>query len=151
MVTIAFSVCGYWLTGKLPTDRKPSTRISRLMTIASTGRLMKRSVKFMAGTSLFLRRRALVVQRPHGVVDAHRRAVLQFELPTGDHHRPLGHALQDRDLISTGRPRGDEHLLRLELRIAFRISLIDRDEYGCAVGVVGDRRLGESEIGVLLA
>src|SRR5580692_10836900 len=143
MVTTAFSVWGYWLTGKLPTERRPSTRISRLMTIASTGRLMKRSVKFMAGASLLLRRRVLVVQRLHVVVDAHRRAVLQFELPAGDHHRPLRHALQDCDLISACRPRRDEHLLRLELGIAFRIFLIGRDEHGCTVGVVGDRRLGK--------
>src|SRR6266478_2307314 len=151
MVTTAFSVWGYWLTGRLPTDRKPNTRMSRLMTIASTGRLMKRSVKFMGRTSLFLRRWVLVVQRLHAVVDAQRRAVLQFELPTGDHHRPLGHALQDGDLIASRRPRGDEHLLRLHLRIAFRIFLVGRDEHSCAVGVVGDRRLGKSQIGLLLA
>src|SRR5580698_8190088 len=150
MVTTAFSVCGYWLTGKLPTERKPSTRISRLMTTASTGRLMKRSVKFMAGASSFLRRWALVVERLHRVVDAQRRAVLQFELSAGDHHRPLGHALQYRDLISARRPRGDEHLLGLQLRIAFRIFLVGRDEHGCAVGVVGDRRLRKSQIALLL-
>src|SRR5216684_5257872 len=151
MVTTAFSVWGYWLIGKLPTDRNPSTRISRLMTTASTGRLMKRSVKFMARASAFLRRWVLVVQRLHAVVDAQRRAVLQFELPAGDHHRPLGQALQDRDLISTRRPRGDEHLLRLELRIALRIFLVGRDEDGRAVGIVGDRRLGQSQIALLLA
>src|SRR5882724_142772 len=151
MVTTAFSVWGYWLTGKLPTDRKPSTRISRLMTAARTGRLMKRSVKFIARASPFLRRWVLVVQRLHAVVDAHRSAVLQFELPTGDHHRPLGHALQDGDLIASRRPRGDEHLLRLHLRIALGIFLIGRDEHGCAVGVVSDRRLGKSQIGLLLA
>src|ERR1700730_12385843 len=151
MVTTAFSVWGYWWTDKLPTDRKPSTRISRLMTAARTGRMMKRSVKFIARASSFLRRWVLVVQRLHAVLDAHRRAVLPFELPTGDHHRPLGQALEDRDLCSTRRPRGDEHLLRLELRIAFRIFLVGRDEHGCAVGVVGDRRLGKGQIGLLLA
>src|ERR1700674_4567665 len=114
MVTTAFSVCGYWLTGRLPTDRKPSTRISRLTTTASTGRRMKRSVKFMAPASLLLRRWVLVVQRLHGIVDAQRRAVLQFELSAGDHRRPLGHALQNCNLISSRRPRGDEYLLRLD-------------------------------------
>src|ERR1700733_8370178 len=151
MVTTPFSVWGYWLTGKLPSDRKPSTRISRLMTAAKAGRLMKRSVKFMARASAFLRRWVLVVQRLHAVVDPQRRSVLQFELPAGDYHRPLRQALQDRDLIATGRPRGDEHLLRLQLGIAFRIFLIGRDEHGCAVGVVGDRRLGKGEIALLLA
>src|SRR5580700_9665954 len=138
MVTMAFSVCGYWLTGKLPTERRPSTRISRLITIARTGRRMNRSVKFMVRASLFLRRRILFVQRLHAVVDAQRRAVLQFELPAGDHRCPLGYALQDRDLISPSRSRGDEYLLRLQLRIAFRVLLVGRDEHRCPVRVVGD-------------
>ena len=60
-VTTAFSVWGYWLIGRLPTDRRPSTRISRLMTTARTGRRMNRSVNFMAGRSAFLRRRVLIV------------------------------------------------------------------------------------------
>src|ERR1700704_5598112 len=148
MVTTAFSVWGYWLTGKLPTERKPSTRISRLMTTASTGRLMKISVKFMARISLLLRGRVCVVQRLHAIVDAQRRAVLQLELSTGDHRRALGHPFENCDLISSRRSRGDEYLLRLELRIAFRIFLIDGDEHGRAVGVVGDRRLGKSQVGL---
>src|SRR5579863_5536347 len=141
MVTTAFSVWGYWLTGKLPTDRSPKTRISRLMTTASTGRRMKISVKFMSRASLFLRRRVLLVLRLHAIVDAQRRAVLQFELPAGDHRGPLGYALQDRNLISSGRSRGDEHLLRLELGFAIRILLVDRDEHRRPVRVVGDRGL----------
>src|SRR5580658_11311638 len=148
---MAFSVCGYWLTGKLPTERRPSTRISRLITIARTGRRMKRSVKFMARASLFLRRRVLFVQWLHAIVDAQRCAVLQFELPAGDHRCPLRYALQDRDLIAARRSRRDEHLLRLELRIAFRILLVDRDEHRRPVRVVGDGRLGKSQIGFLLA
>src|ERR1700675_4859687 len=147
MVTTAFSVCGYWLTGRLPTDRKPSTRISRLMTTARTGRRMKRSVKFMAPSSLFLRRRVLVVERLHAVVDAQRRAVFQFELTARDPRRPLGHALQDCDLIASRRPRRDEHLLRLHLKFAFRVLLIGRDADTCAVGICGDRRLVQSQIG----
>src|SRR3979490_2871371 len=114
MVTTAFSVWGYWLTGNVPTEGKPSTRISRLTTIASTGRRMKRSVKFMVRTSMFLRRWLLLLDRLPGCVDAPRRAVLQFELATGDHDRPLRDALQDCDLISSRRPRGDEYLLRLD-------------------------------------
>src|SRR6185437_10452765 len=49
-VTTAFSVCGYWRTVSEVTARTPSTRISALTTIASTGFLMKISVKFMAAT-----------------------------------------------------------------------------------------------------
>src|ERR1700687_2818306 len=106
------------------------------MTTASTGRLMKISVKFMAPTSFLLRRRVGVVLRLHAIVDAQRRAVLQFELFTCDHHRALGHAFENGDLISSRRSRRDEYLLRLEPRIAFRIFLIDRDEHGRAIGVV---------------
>src|ERR1700733_9172471 len=151
MVTTAFSVWGYWLIGKLPSERKPSTRIIKLMTTARTGRLMKRSVRFMARDSSFLRGWALVVGRLHAIVDAYRRAILQFELSAGDHHRPLGHALQDGDLIAPRRPRRDEHLLRLKLRIAFRIFLVGGDEHGCAVRVVGDGRLRKRQISLLLA
>ena len=46
-VTTAFSVRGYCSTGSEPTARNPSTRIIRLTTVASTGRRMKMSVKFI--------------------------------------------------------------------------------------------------------
>ena len=46
-VTTAFSVRGYCSTGRALMARRPTTRISRLMTAASTGRRMKRSVNFM--------------------------------------------------------------------------------------------------------
>src|ERR1700733_633909 len=133
MVTTAFSVWGYWLIGRLPTERKPSTRIIKLMTTARTGRRMKRSVKFMARDSSFLRRGVLFVGRLHAVVDAYRGAVLQFELSAGHHHGPLGDALQDGDLISARQSGGDEHLLRLQLSIALRVLLVGGDEHGCTV------------------
>ena len=46
-VTTAFSVLGYCCTGSEPAARRPSTRIARLMTVASTGRRTKMSVNFM--------------------------------------------------------------------------------------------------------
>ena len=46
-VTTAFSVRGNCRIGSVPTERTPSTRIIRLTTLASTGRRMKMSVKFM--------------------------------------------------------------------------------------------------------
>ena len=49
MVTTAFCVRGYWLMGRLKSDLKPSTTISKLTTEASTGLRMKMSVKFMGG------------------------------------------------------------------------------------------------------
>src|SRR5579885_1112797 len=53
-VTVAFSVFGYCRTVRLVTARRPSTRISRLTTMAITGFLMKRSVNFMSCSLLDL-------------------------------------------------------------------------------------------------
>jgi hypothetical protein len=47
-VMTAFSVFGYSSTGSDMKARMPSTRISRLTTLASTGRRMKISVNFIA-------------------------------------------------------------------------------------------------------
>src|SRR5271163_911079 len=46
MVTTPFSVFGYASTCSAPKDRRPTTRIPKLTTEASTGRRMKISVKF---------------------------------------------------------------------------------------------------------
>src|SRR5471032_3549386 len=101
MVTTAFCVFGYWLIGRLNSERRPSTTISRLTTLARTGRLMKMSVKFMARIPLvFLRRRIRVVGRLHLVVDHDRRAVLQLELAAGDHGLAFLDAGQDGDLVA---------------------------------------------------
>ena len=48
MVTTVSLVSGYWRTSRENRERRPTTRISRLTTLASTGRRMKMSVKFMA-------------------------------------------------------------------------------------------------------
>src|SRR4051812_4566503 len=81
MVTTAFCVLGYWLIGRVNTDRRPSTMMSRLTTMARTGRRMKRSVNFMG--LFFLRRGRRVVCGLDLVVDDHGRAVLQLDLAAG--------------------------------------------------------------------
>src|SRR6478752_6982025 len=108
MVTTAFCVLGYWLIGSVNTDRRPSTTISRLTTMASTGRRMKMSVKF---TLFFLRRRRGVVRGLHLVVDRDGRVVLELELAAGDHLVALLQAGQDRHLVAARRSCGHEHLL----------------------------------------
>src|SRR5689334_2259745 len=101
MVTTAFCVRGYWLTGRPNNERRPRTTMSRLTTIASTGRLMKTSVNFMPWPrclvegSLFLRVRVRAVGRLHRVVDGHRRAVLQLDLPARDDGLALLQAGED--------------------------------------------------------
>src|SRR6266550_2630886 len=112
MVTTAFWVLGYWRTARLVSERTPSTRIKRLMVIASTGLRMNRSVKFMCADSLFLRRGIGSVRWLHLVVDDQRRAGLELHLPAGHHLGSGLDALQDRDLIAARRAGGDEHLLR---------------------------------------
>src|SRR6185369_1222758 len=99
-VTIAFSVRGYCSTGSDSTARTPSTRIIRLITVASTGRRMKMSVKFIG--LLLARRRVGVVARLDGVVDHHRRAVTQLDLSGGHHRRAWLDAAQHRDLVAAG-------------------------------------------------
>src|SRR5216684_8773088 len=112
MVTTAFWVFGYWRTAKLVSERTPSTRIKRLMVIASTGLRMKRSVKFMCADSFFLRLRIGAVRWLHLVVDDQRRAGLELDLAAGHHLGSGLDAFEDRDLIATGRAGSDEYLLR---------------------------------------
>jgi hypothetical protein len=52
----AFSICGYWRMTSLLNAWKPSRTISRLTTVASTGRRMKGSVKAMDISLAALRR-----------------------------------------------------------------------------------------------
>ena len=52
-VTTAFCVRGYCRTGSAVRDLRPSTRISRLTTVASTGRRTKISVKRIGETSVY--------------------------------------------------------------------------------------------------
>src|SRR5690242_19721961 len=112
MVTTEFSVFGNWFTGSPNTDRRPSTTMSRLTTRARTGFRMKRSVKFIASASLFLRRGVRVVLGHDAlVVRRQGRAVLQLEPAARHDDRALVEALEDRDLVAAGRARGDEDLL----------------------------------------
>src|SRR5437868_9459153 len=75
------SLRGYWRTLIVFIACKPAIRMTKLTTIASTGRLMKRSVKDVM--SLFAlgiyRRRVYLRLRCEIVVDHHRHPVAQFE------------------------------------------------------------------------
>src|SRR5580658_3927877 len=108
MVTTAFSVSGYWLTGSWNTARAPSTRISRLTTIERTGRSMNRSVNFIRRAPLMLLRgRAGRIRRLRQRADVERRAVLQLQLSAGNHLIALLDACQHRHLVAAGGTGGD--------------------------------------------
>src|SRR6202521_3100258 len=156
MVTTAFWVLGYWRTAKLVSERTPSTRISRLMVMASTGLRMKRSVKFMCADSLFLRLRIGAVRWLHLVVHDQWRAALELDLAAGHHLGSGLDAFQDGYLIAARRAGGDEHLLREQARVALfvLVFLLVRwlhHEYRVAVGIEGDCGLGKRDIAALLA
>ncbi len=61
MVTTVFWVSGYWRTSISPKARSPSTKISRLTTLARTGLWMKMSVNFISVG--LARRRCLLLRR----------------------------------------------------------------------------------------
>src|SRR6202171_859040 len=156
MVTTAFWVLGYCRTDRLVSERTPSTRINRLMVIASTGLRIKRSVKFMCADSFFLRLRIGAVRRLHLVVHDQRRAVFELDLSAGYHLGAGLDAFQDRDLIAARRAGGDEHLLREQARVALFVLvflLVRRlhDENRIAVGVESDSGLRKREIAIFLA
>src|SRR4051812_37836166 len=85
---------GYCRTVRSKKARAPISRISRLTTIARTGRRMKRSVKRMA---LFLWHFRRVLQTLL-VGEDDLGAVVQLELAADHHTLALGDTLQHRDL-----------------------------------------------------
>src|SRR6516162_10460040 len=85
----------------------PTSRISRLSTLAKTGRRMKRSVKaFMRSPS---RSRRFSRRRQRGaLVDRDRRIGLQLDLPGCHHALALLGPLLDRDPLSARRANANE-------------------------------------------
>src|SRR4029077_6807659 len=106
--------------------------MSALTTIASTGVLMKVSVKFIArsvsawhrgladGTpaSMLLRCGVRVVGRLHAIVDPHRYAILELDLTAAPHDAPLFQTLENRHLVAAGRPGRHEHLTHHQIVLA---------------------------------
>src|SRR6266513_644321 len=151
-VTTAFCVRGYCSTGRSPIERRPSTKIVRLTTVARTGRSMKISVNFLicAPRSLVLGFGGRVVRRLDRVVDDHGHPCAQLDLPGGDHCIAFLDAREDRDLVAARAARRDE-LLLCEKRCSPILALLFfHDEHGVAVGIVGDRRLRERDMALRL-
>src|SRR3954451_17371855 len=84
MLTTVFDSFGYCRIGRLVAALKPISRIKRLTTTLSTGRLMKMSVQAITRGSSVTRRLRRNRRRPVRR-DGHRGARLQFQLADRDH------------------------------------------------------------------
>src|SRR3954447_5364186 len=143
MLITVFDSFGYWRIGRLVAARKPISRISRLTTTDSTGRLMKISVIAIAMVSLAVS----VARRLRGNWgrrigrDGDGGARLQLELADRDDTVSGLQALQDL------RPSVDplaglhEGAHRAEAGLAVFLFLIGHDVDGIAVQRVVDRGL----------
>src|ERR1700704_4318680 len=96
------SLRGYWRTLIVLIACKPAMRMTKLTTIASTGRLMKRSVKdcmSILGLRVHWRRIHLRFGREI-VVDRHGHAVAQFENARAHHRFARFQSVVDRNEIA---------------------------------------------------
>src|SRR3954470_5285982 len=110
MVIVVLVSSGYCRIGSLASDWSPMSRIIRLTTVARTGRLMKMSVKRMAG--LFRRARHLRLGQG-AVVDPDLGALLQLQLTDNDHALAGLHPLIDRHTVLARLARPHEAALDL--------------------------------------
>src|SRR5690606_38988479 len=95
---VVFDSSGYSRICRLNTACRPISRISRLTTVARTGRRMKISVKAIA-CGLLVRTHGRRVERD-AVIDDDRRTRPQFELPRGDDDLARLQPLENLDAIA---------------------------------------------------
>src|SRR5262249_21316224 len=108
------SLRGYCRTLRERIDCKPAIRIARLMQMARTGRLTKRSVIFI---SVVLRLWRRIVAGLHLVVDCNGSAVAQLE-HAGGHDLVAGlDAGDDSDLVAAGAVNFHELLAHAAIRL----------------------------------
>src|SRR5688572_10197090 len=138
--TMAISLRGYCLTLRERTDCSPAIRITRLTTIASTGRLMKRSVNRIGCSSVVFRPGRRIVAGLYGVVDEHGGPVPQLEHARRHDLVPRIDARQDGHLVAARRAGLDELLADSAIRLAVLRFHLGDDEDRIAVRRVTDRR-----------
>src|SRR5688500_4219736 len=138
--TTAMSLRGYCLTLSARTDCSPAIRMTRLTTMARTGRLMNRSVNRIACSSVVFRPWRRVVPGLDGVVHEDCGAVPQLE-HAGCHHLVAGlDARQHGQLVAARRPRLHELLPHAAIRLAVFAFHLRDDKTGIAIGRITDRR-----------
>src|SRR5258708_4754958 len=111
-------------------------RITRLTTIARTGRLTKRSVRRILTV---LRLRSWLIARLHFVVYENGGAVAQLERARGDDLFARLDPRKNCDLIATRWPELHKLLAHAAVRPTVRIFQLFDDEYGIPVWRVADR------------
>src|SRR5213083_1994764 len=134
--TMAISLRGYCRTLSARMDCRPAMRITRLTTIARTGRLTKRSVNRIL-TVLWLGCR--LVGRLNLIVDENRSAVAKLEDTGGDDLFLRLDPRQNRDLIAARGSELHELLADAAVRLAIRTFELFNDEYGIPIRRVADR------------
>src|SRR6266498_3407624 len=111
-MTCAFSLRGYWRALIERIAWTPAMTMTRLTTIAMTGRRMKRSVKFMMGSgpSLVGRLRGELRLGREGVVHGDGGAVPQLEGAAADERLPRAQPGSHRDEVAPALSQADELL-----------------------------------------
>src|SRR4029450_5385311 len=116
MVMVVLEVFGNCRTGRLKPEARPISRISRLTTVASTGRRMKMSVNDMG--SRLLPGPVFGPRQRLGVVDADAGARIELDL-AGRHHLLAGHQpIDNGNPVLTHLPRPDEAAVSDQRRLS---------------------------------
>src|SRR5581483_1223989 len=97
MVIVVLEVRGNCRTGRLKPEARPMSRISRLTTVASTGRRMKLSVNDMGTAPPLLPGPLFRPDQGLGVVDADGGPRIELDLPGRHHLLADGEAAGDGD------------------------------------------------------
>src|SRR5258705_11957683 len=105
--------------------------MTKLTTVATTGRRMKRSVNFVTSSLHVGRVRIILVAGLNGIVHLHRHAAAEFKYTGADYFGALLEPGKNRDLIAAG--CAEFHKLLLDL-------LVFHDEDGVAVRRIADGR-----------
>src|SRR6266508_190930 len=141
----AMSLRGYCRTLRERIACNPAIRMTRLTTMARTGRLTKRSVNFTVDPSVIFRLGGRVVGGLDLVVDADGGAVPELEGAGGHDFLACLDARDHRDLVAAGAAQLDELLPHPAIALAARSLHVLHDEDRIAVGRVADRGRREGD------
>src|SRR2546426_6017580 len=129
------SLRGYCRTLSARIDCRPAMRMTRLTTIARTGRFTNRSVSLIL-TVLWLG--SALVGRLNFVVYENRRTVAKLEHTGADDLFASLKARENCDLIATRRPELDELLAHAAIGLALLVLEVRDDEYRIAIWRIAD-------------